>query len=578
MPLPPYVWQNNDFVSASRLTAELRQTLGQFYQPNGVRFHALRPVYKNYAKNGFTPVASAGWNGLYSTTTGNYTVQVDTASTSSGPVDPLCYGGMAGGSLATAGGATGSAGAGGLALAWSSVPYNAVASTYAQAGLYDTDNSSNIIGSGGTVQPIGTTTYPPTSWALDLVDWGQHSPSGGFFKTATATLAASSSPDGSGGPTARTSAFWASMYPANGTVLAGSSLPTIQSSLVNGNSVTPAMLNASIGQAMSLLNMPPAFRANCSVSLASGTSTLVNYASPTYDTYSAWNTSTSTYTCPLPGLYLVYSVGGYATAPGGWTQQALKINGSFAHTGPAYGTVAGQPVASATARIFSLQAGDTIQQYINCATATATSALSPTLVILWLGATGQPLNNGLPAPDTTFNYAAGLPGSQVAGMLTNNVLYDIQRLIYRPYAMGWQSTAQTVTASTFNVQNLDTYTCPVHGDNTDIYGSFYNSQWTASLSGWYLVCYENYAASIAGAAPVAIAGIAPWPPGQNTIDYQQVNMVPNGSFGGGATMLGLFYLRAGDSIIPQHWSTATATYTNGSGTYSPHMEAVWISE
>lgn len=575
MPLPPYTWQNNDFVSASRLMNELRQTGGQFYQPNGVRFHAQRPVYKNYSNGGFTPPSTSNaWNGLNATVTGDYPVLADTATAVSGPVDPIGWGGMTGNNLATAGGAAASNG--GLALAWCQVPYNAVANTYAQAGFYDIDITSNILGSGGSVQPVGTTTYAPIAWALDLVDWGAHQVAGGFFRPTGATMATSTSVDGSGGVCSRTSAFWASTYPANGTALSGSSLPSIQSSLANGNSVTPAMLNASIGSAMNLLNMPPAFRANCSVSQAASTSTHIPYASPTIDTYGGWSTSTNVYTCPLPGLYLVYAVGGYATAPGAWTQQIINVNGTTVHEGPVYGTVSGQPVASNTARILSLHAGDTISQSINCATATATSALSPTLVILWLGANTAPLNTLLPIPDTTYKFAAGTPASQVTAMLNNHVLYDIQQLIYRPYAMGWQGTSQSVSG--FTTQAFDHYTCPVHGDSGNVWGFWASGVWTAPLSGWYLVCYENYANSLSATTPTASAGLQLVVPGQSTVDWQQLNLCPNGDFGGGSTMLGLYYMSAGDWVIPKHFSNATTTYTNGTGTFSPHMEIVWISE
>lgn len=151
-----------------------------------------------------------------------------------------------------------------------------------------------------------------------------------------------------------------------------------------------------------------------------------------------------------------------------------------------------------------------------------------------------------------------------------------------------------VSTGGFYTVTLDTVGGIIHGDQGDNYAGWQSgssNRYTVQIPGWYLVCGEMFATfnSAAGASVVAAlattssGGFAP----ASTPDQFQNNLATtvNTTVGGGATIFGLYYFNAGESISPQilgqsysgTWGTLYAP-NNNSGTFTCHMELVWLSE
>lgn len=591
MPVTPYTWQTDDFLTASRLNGELYRTLGAYFQANGTGFHAARPVYKSFygTNNGFSTV-SGTWIKM-SGTAGKWLVEADTGGFIGCRMDPAEMGvislsGLQNGGGGTANGLTNPAAGLGIVIVNQAYTADTVGGNIIGAGFGS--NSGSTPTSLGTSQPTNTA-LPQGPWALDLIDMAT---SGGIapFAISSSSAAQKNLTDQSDGSAhaCRLTAFWASMYPADGTTVA--SLPTPTTGWTGSTPLTAAGFNGlgGIAATMNLLNMPPALRAfglGSATSVPNATTTTCVYGSKTYDTYGAYNTSTHTYTVPLNGIYLVYN-----SFPGAWNAgtgySGVSINGTT-YYGPAVNSNATNYTAGAKVQVFSLNAGDTILP-ITFQTSGGTSAGwtggNGVFIVLYLGLQGAP--GTLPSvPDITHSFMAGTPGSSMPSLLNSYLANDLLYLTQRPYFLGYQNTAQTgIAMATTTALTIDTVGGIVHSDAGDTYSGWNSGSdlYAAPRAGWYLAVQETQMAQPSlTATPASIAGFQVSPGGATNADwYQQNNTYPSGG-GGGAAAVGVYYLRAGDTIKPVLYtqnSSSTTTGTFVAAGHHSHFELVWLGE
>jgi hypothetical protein len=581
MPLGPYNWQFDDFLTASRLNGELRRTNGQPFLGNGVGWHAQRPLYKSHLTPGTPlPFTANTWEQQYNTQIiggqGAWTPVVDTAAFLGGRGDLAAAGAYQPSGLTAGGGAA--TATGGLGLFWSYQPLTTNATGTGAAGIGTVGTGSPFMV--GTQHPNNGNNFGVTPWAAAIGDHGQQNLTG-YYYGATAPAAYSGTlNDGSGAPP-RQMGFWASVYRANGATVGA--IPTITTGYTPTSALTQTGMNANIQQTMNLLNMPPLL----SVKAAGGTSCPINtntpiiYPAATYDTYAGFNQSTGVYTVPLSGLYLVMAFAGFDSPGAGRIRTGVFINGSSnVYNGPISQTLAGAACNTSKVQIFSLNAGDTIQHFVfqaNTSPLTTSTFNEPNMHIVYLGAQGAP--NPLPSvPDFTYLFAAGTPGSQMPGILNSHLANDLQFLLQRPYCMAYQSTAQAAfgNASTTALQ-LQTNQGMVHGDTANNYGGWNGSTtYTAPRNGWYL-CVQEFFMAAMNANDYVTGAFLVTPAGALGPDYYEQKIAWTGT-GGGASAMGLYYLRSGDSISPAaYWRGHTGTVATDISVGKSHFEAVWMS-
>jgi hypothetical protein len=288
--------------------------------------------------------------------------------------------------------------------------------------------------------------------------------------------------------------------------------------------------------------------------------------------------------------------GGFSSISSGYVQNGVKIN-STTYWGPSCATASSQPAASSKVQIFSLNSGDTIEhmvQQTSGSTLSMPSAVSsttpvgpPTMLIAYLGAQGAPAT--LPTvPDLTYLYQAGTPSSQMATLLNNHVINDLNFLIQRPYNLAWQHPGQTgiVQNTATTVQNNNA-TDIVRGGSFSSYGGWNSSTWTyiAPVSGWYLAVQETFLVQPTSPTnPTVRAAFTLSAAGINSPDYyNSQNYATASGAVGGASAVAIYYLRAGDAIAPQvlinGWGSGAqgATFASASPGQNPHFECIWLS-
>ena len=311
------------------------------------------------------------------------------------------------------------------------------------------------------------------------------------------------------------------------------------------------------------------------------------------DTYSGFNTSTNTYTVAQPGIYLAGALVPYAANGTGIRAAGISVNGTI-HWGPPSNGGAADLCNVPKTQLFSLSAGDTVQlatwQSSGGALGTATAAQAR-LFLVWLCAQGAPAS--LPnAPDPGFRWQSGTPGVALPGLMTQHLSQDLGFLVQRPYLLAYQSVAQSgLTQNAWSTVVLDQALGQVHGDAGDNYGGWTagsSNKYAAVVPGWYLACGEFFATSSAASGASVIGGIAASTSGGHSPSvtpdwYQHQTATTNATFGGGATVLGLYYLAQGESLTPQiQGQSYTATYGTlvgaaSGGQVNSHFGAIWIS-
>ena len=356
--------------------------------------------------------------------------------------------------------------------------------------------------------------------------------------------------------------------------------------------------NTGVRDVANFLSNPPIFRI---ATIQGGTSasssvTTINFSGtvPSVDNYGGWNSATSTYVVPRSGLYLFHGLVSFGTSSGGSRQAAVSIDGT-SYWGPASPATSTGGQASSKTQILSLQTGDSVQLTCrqNSGASLATSSTNPTRMFLtWLCDTGTPAGNWAP-PDTTFRWASGTPGNQLASLFQLHMANDLGFLVNRPYLLAFQGTAQSsLPQSTFSPITLDTVAGIIHNDPGDNYSGWTAgtaNTYTAPCNGWYLLVGEYFTGATTSSNGSVIAGIQPTTSGgvipAVSVDwYQQLLATTGAQVGGGATVFGLQYLLAGESITPVingnafGGSYATLTGGHNGGNFNSHLSVVWMSE
>jgi len=361
--------------------------------------------------------------------------------------------------------------------------------------------------------------------------------------------------------------------------------------------VTAALLNGNTGVAgvVNFLANPPVLRAHATTtqSIANSTAATVALGVVDTDTYSGWNSSTNTYTVAQPGIYLAGALVPYAANGTGIRTAGISVNGTIYWGPPSNGGSADLCSVPKT-QMFSLNIGDTVQlatwQNSGGALGTATAAQAR-MFLVWLCAQGAPAT--VPgAPDPGFRWQSGTPGAALPGLMTQHLSQDLGFLVQRPYLLAYQSAAQSgLTQNAFSTVVLDQAKGIVHADAGDNYGGWTSgssNNYAAVVPGWYLCAGEFFATESAASGASVIGAILPSTSGGFTPSvtpdwYQHQTATTNTGLGGGVTVLGLYYLEAGESLTPQiEAQSYTATFgtlagTASSGQVNSQFGMVWIS-
>lgn len=581
LPVAPYTWQSGDFLTASRLNSELYAFGGMQFQANGTRWHGYRPVYSSFP-TGTNALAANTWTVWAKPDTSvpatAVIVTADTAAIYGVSLDPGFAGALTNDGPSAAGGAIGSPG--GQYLLCGHIAQVAGGTTTYGSGLGPSGAAAPSVA--GSFQQQNAS-RDGCAFTLDLMDiaaggttvWGQGS-GGGQAQITSA--------DGSG-ETSRFQGFWASGYPANGTTV--SAIPAPATAYATA---TPAAFNNSIQQVMRLLNMPPSLRVLSSgaQTIPNNTATQVTLGASTLDSYSGYTTAGGgVYTVPLTGAYLVHGLVCWNGGVVGEVATGVNVNGTNLW-GPAYPLDNTGRISSTKTQILDLEAGDTVSLsalQITTVNAGIGASGNSRLVVLYLGALGAPAITVTP-PDVTYRWTAGMPGATVESELNATLANDLNFLVNKPYFMGYATTNQTGIAMGVNTKLAiyNNVSGLVHASNGDNYSGWNasTSVYTAPVSGWYLAVGELFMTIPSlTATPITSQLFQSSVTGASAWDwYQHMNTNANTNLGG-ATGVGLYYLRAGDTIASgirtQDTSATTTSTANGAGRRS-HFEVIWISE
>lgn len=592
MPVDPHSWVTGDFLTASLLNGDLYWSNGQMFTPNGIRFHARRPIYKSYdGTSGAVNSITAGNWGLTYGQSGNVNPQSNVIADTPGLLgawfDPNQTGNIrlnhlnAGGGQLAAGGL--SQVNGGLMLSTAYCLWAATANTSnLGVGIGDSSAPSTAPAIWGTLQPTNSA-HQTCCFCLDLVDSNALRYANMAFNGSSAALApaGAANADGSGWAS-RFLSHWASVYPQYGHTVTSAPAPL---AIWTGQNVTAALLNGNTGlrDVLRFFNMPPLARAQATStqSLTSGVAATANLAATSgMVTYSSF--ASNTFTAPVAGLYLVHcyaSIGGIS-AP---FRAGVQVNGATTIWGPWTSPPSSGALTGTKTQILSLNAGDTLAMRMQAnATATTNNSFAPArMIVLYVGARGAPALTPVLAPDTTFRYAAGTQGP-IDSLLNTHLANDLNLLNQRPYLLTYQTAAQACTPATPTALNMDTVAGVVHADAGDPWHGWNSStfQYTAPLAGWYLAVEEVSLAQPTQTATPSVAALFHLnPAGTDTYDrYQQQNMTTT-TGGNGATAVSYYYLRAGDTIGPalETYDSSATTINTGTSTQS-HFELVWLGE
>lgn len=341
---------------------------------------------------------------------------------------------------------------------------------------------------------------------------------------------------------------------------------------------------------------PPVFRIASGSAQSLTTSTLTNLTfstvSANVDSYAGW--SASTYTIPRSGMYLFHGTVAFAANTTGARICGANINGTT-YWGPGYRATTSGTTNCTKTQIFSLNAGDTVKlsAWQNSGGSLALDTTAQTRFMLaWVNNVGQSTTARMP-PDTTFRWASGTPAANLPALFQQFLGNDLNFLSFRPYFMGYQGSSQsTLSTAAFNTLTMDTVGGIVHSDQGDNYGGWTtgaSNKYTAMVNGWYLVTGEVFASSSAASSASTIAVMKPSTSGGYTPHvaqdlYQANASTSTGTVGGGATVFGLYYLLAGETLTPQietlSYTTTygTMTGTQNTGKFASHLEILWVSE
>jgi hypothetical protein len=581
VPLNPENFIANQPPTAKQLnTALYTYTPGSNFTPNGILFHANRPLLVE----GLQTELTQGSNGTGLITqldgSGNWKNFFDNTALFGGGADTL-YNTASGRFNAGVAGSYGIAGtAGGHYIIWGFPCFGSTTNADGAGAILSVNNGGTV--SGG--KQLSSTTHDNCSYALDLVTStsGLYTSLGGWCADASsAAYNYRYNLTDYSGETTRFTAFWCSTV-ANQIDVADVPVPPVWT---DTSAVTSAILNNSaIVQPMNLLNAPPVLRVGTQLSttITAGNVITIPLQAAQTDNYNAWNSGASTYTVPVTGVYLVHGYVYYAISAAGNVQAVINVNGTSIF-GPAYQGVTSTNTGCQITRLLDLNVGDIVQlATYNNSSGNHLGADLSRLVLSWLGSTSVP--NGLTwtPPNAGYRWQAGTSNADLVAAFQQHLTNDISFLLQRPYLLSYQSTVQTeLSQDVFHVITMDTVKGIVHGSTGDPYGGWNDAEnyYSAPVDGWYLVIAGFAQSALASGTASCLAAILQTPAGSQSPDWYQHISTTSTVLSPGAEAIGVYYLRAGDSVQPQYQQQdggSFSTYTAAGNQSS--FSVIWLCE
>jgi hypothetical protein len=148
--------------------------------------------------------------------------------------------------------------------------------------------------------------------------------------------------------------------------------------------------------------------------------------------------------------------------------------------------------------------------------------------------------------------------------------------------LAYQTTAQnSLTQNAYHVINMNNVGGIVHNSPGDSYGGWNTSTsvFTAPIDGWYLAV-ATYTQSVPSTPPAScIAAIAQTPAGSSSPDVYQHISANSTTLEPGGDAIGLYYLRAGDTVQPQYMQQNGGAFNTIVTTgHQSTFGLVWLSE
>jgi hypothetical protein len=583
MPLNPASFLANEPPTAKQLnTALYTYTPGSSFTPTGILFHAHRPLLVEGLEQAVSLNSSSAGTTTSLSGSGNWKNYFDNTALFGGGADTL-YNTAAGTFNPGVAGSAGTAGsAGGHFIIWGFPCFSATTNARG-SGAYL--NVSGTLVAGG--KQLSSIAHDNSSYALDLVTTVSSqltSLSSWIADPSGGTYAARFNLTDYSGETSRFCGFWGGILSNGSTV---SSVPVIPSWTATSTVSSVALNNSAIGTPLNLLNDPPILRVGTNLngtSILSGSLTTVPLASSQFDTYTAWNAGTSTYTVPVSGIYLVHGCVSYAVGTTNNVQAVISV-GAVNIYGPAYQSVPSAITNCQVTRLLDLNAGDAVQlsTFTNGSNSLSTDLCR--LVMIWLAGLGSGSTVSFTPPDTGYRWQAGTSGTNLTLAFQQHLSNDISFLVQRPYLLSYQGTAQTgLSQNAFHTITMDTVSGFVHGSAGDPYGGWHpgtaNSYYAAPADGWYLAVAGYSQSALASGTAHCLAAILQSPAGSASPDqFQRISTTTTG-LNPGSEAIGAYYLRAGDTLQPQYQQqnggvTFSTTVTAG---HQSSFGVVWLCE
>lgn len=600
MPVPARTWSTNDYVTAEYLNTDLYSYVPfNNHFPNGLLFHSMTPMMHAWADAAGLVVTSAGGGGAATnlSDTGTNSHWGQTACTeslyvgSNGPYQgkflPRVQGADSG--PVTAGG--------GNYLVYSQICWQPQTNTtgYAGASLSSFVSAPEVHGA----TQLPSTVRQNMPWCFDLVEAASQvsntidfQPEALCQDSSANNFGLVSNSNASGAP-ARAGYMWCGVGGKNSPPLVNGTVPP--GPTLGWATASSANLQGGLRNPLWFLNNRPQLRtsaAQVSGAVPTNTNVILQWASDDYDNYTNYNASTHQYTVPMDGVYLCYTMVEFNGSIAQQLRTGFQINGSLNLFGPSYSTSSGAHLARAQSiRLLDLRHNDTVAAICSVTGAAASTTGNGKMVLVWMGTlatSGTPLTFN--PPDIQFRWPAGAPGSSALMQYFNeHAGQDLGFLLQRPYALAYQTTAQSGLANnTIQAISCQNNTGRVHASFGDNYGGWSgpsNYRYVAQVPGWYLAV---------GGVFQGFSGTTPYVPsygftclnsvGANIGNYtvhQKSSSATSGINVEGAEGLLFVYLYTGDSLYP------TYQQLDGAGTFSTtvstagcesHFGLVWVSE
>jgi len=603
VPVDPSAWTASSPVTASQLNTDLyTYTPGNNHTPNGILFHSTPPmVYSNLRDTGSlgSQPSSSGGSLKSMESNGGWRAHIDNNALFATGADFMGPN-AAGHYLPTVPGSAGSAvSVGGTYLAWGVCVF--AATTTADASGCTLYYNGATAARGG--MQLSSTTRDNASYVLDLMTASPPSTTalGGYCADTGGSFAYKANSVDYANETSLFGMLWTGFDPAVNSAVLGS-LPTPTTGYTGGSTITSSGMNGNnLAAPLKFLNNRPQMRASGLLATSipnsgtiGATTTKVPLNTADIDPWGSFNTSTSTFTAPVSGIYLVHGTVCYSTATGSNRVAGFQVNGTQNIWGPSYQNTGLTQTKPQCTRLLDLQAGDTLT-LVTCQNSGGSTNLSNViasrLVAVWMAAIAS--SNGSVSwtpPDTGFRWQAGTPGSSLPAQFNAHLANDLSFLIQRPYLLAYQTSAQSGLSNPgFSIITMDHLGGRIHNSAGDNYGGWTSggsNYYSAAVPGWYLAI-NHVAQAVPSSTPAhCLAAIGYFTntgatQGSSAQMWGQHVRTTSGSYQPGAEAIGLFYLRAGDRIQPQYEQQDGGATYNTTTTISGQESAfgcVWVSE